>query len=79
MADPEAHPGGVTVSVDRLVRSGALISGEVTFSDSKKAAWYLDQFGRLGLVPEEKGTKPSENDLREFQIQLQAILEKSAY
>ena len=71
--------GGVTITVDQLVRSGSLISGQVTFSDAKKAAWYLDQHGRLGLVPEEKGTKPSEADLKEFQIQLQNLLEKNPY
>jgi len=78
-SEPGLGFGGVTVTVDQLVRSGALLSGQVTFSDSKKAAWYLDQYGRLGLVPEEKGSKPSENDLKNFQAQLQALLERNAY
>jgi hypothetical protein len=77
--EPGAGFGGVQITVDQLVRTGALISGQVTFSDSKKAAWYLDQYGRLGLVPEEKDTKPSEQDLKEFQTQLQILLEKTAY
>lgn len=75
----EAASGGVSITVDHLVRSGALISGEVTFSDGKKAAWYLDQYGRLGLIPEEKGLKPSESDLKAFQSQLQNLLERHAY
>jgi len=85
LEEPEAIPepsfgtGTVTVSVDQLVRAGALLSGQVTFSDSKKAAWYLDQYGRLGLIPEEKGMKPSESDLKEFQMQLQSLLERNAY
>ena len=80
-ANPEAMQGGggVTISVDALVRSGALISGKVTFSDGKKAEWYLDQYGRLGLIPEEQGGKPSEEDLKEFQAQLQILLQKNAY
>jgi len=77
--EPDFGTGAVTVTVDQLVRAGALISGQVTFSDSKKAAWYLDQYGRLGLIPEEKGMKPSEADLKEFQTQLQALLERNAY
>ena len=77
--EPTLGQGRVTVTVDQLVRSGALLSGQVTFSDSKQAAWYLDQYGRLGLIPQEKGANPSESDLKEFQAQLQSILEKNAY
>src|SRR5205085_2323111 len=62
---PEAQPatGGVSVMVDQVMRAGALASGKVTFSDKKSAEWYIDQMGRLGLVPKEQGYKPSEEDL----------------
>lgn len=43
--------GTVSVAVDQLARPGALVSGKVTFSDGMNADWYLDQSGRLGLVP----------------------------
>jgi hypothetical protein len=71
-----APVGKVNVSVDQLARPGAMVSGKVTFSDGKSAEWILDQTGRLGLVPGEKGYKPPAADLQEFQIALQAELQK---
>lgn len=76
MAPAEAGLGRVTVSVDQLARPGALVSGKVTFSDGKSAEWILDQTGRLGVVPGEKGYKPSAPDLQEFQMALQMELQK---
>jgi hypothetical protein len=72
----DALPGKVSVSVDQLTRAGALVSGKVTFSDGKSAEWILDQSGRLGLVPSEKGYKPSPPDVQDFQIALQTELQK---
>ncbi len=71
-----ALPGRVSVSVDQLARPGAVVSGKVTFSDGKSADWVLDQSGRLGLVPGEKGYKPPAPDVQEFQIALQQELQK---
>jgi len=68
---PAAPPGGVSVTVDQLARTGAMASGKVTFSDGQKADWYLDQMGRLGVVPVVKGYKPSQADVQEFQLALQ--------
>jgi len=59
-----------------LARPGALVSGKVKFSDGKTADWILDQAGRLGLVPSQKGYKPPATDLEEFQILLQQELQK---
>lgn len=64
--------GGVTVEIDRLMRPGTALSGTVTFSDGVKAKWFLDQYGRLGLEAEKEGYKPSPEDIREFQLQLQS-------
>ena len=66
--------GGVRVGVDQVTRPGALVSGKVTFSDGKQADWYLDQTGRLGVVPKEEGYKPSQEDIMEFQAELQSEL-----
>src|ERR1043166_715272 len=66
----------VSVTVDRLARPGALVSGNVTFSDGKAAQWYLDQMGRLGVVAKEQGYRPSQADLAAFQAQLQGELAK---
>jgi hypothetical protein len=73
--EPPVPAGGVSVSVDRVARPGALISGKVTFSDGKSAEWHLDQFGRLGLVPQEQGYRPTAADLQTFQNELQAELQ----
>jgi hypothetical protein len=69
----------VSVSVDQLARPGALVSGKVKFSDGKSAEWILDQSGRLGLVPSEKGYKPSPADLQDFQDALQIELQKQGF
>jgi hypothetical protein len=78
---PTATPGsgGVSVTVDQLTRAGALVSGKAKFSDGKTAEWFLDQAGRLGLAPSEKGYKPPPSDLQEFQIALQNELQKIGY
>jgi hypothetical protein len=70
---------GVSVAVDQLTKPGALVSGKVTFSDGKSAEWFLDQTGRLGLAPSEKGYKPPPTALQEFQIALQNELQKLGY
>jgi hypothetical protein len=76
LSPPPPAPGKVNVTVDQLARPGALVSGKVKFSDGKTAEWVLDQAGRLGLVPSEKGYKPPAADVQEFQIALQQELQK---
>lgn len=75
----QAPAGKVSVTVDQLARPGALVSGKVKFSDGKSAEWLLDQMGRLGLVPAEKGYKPAPDDLQEFQTVLQVELQKLGF
>jgi len=62
---------GVSVSVDQIAKPGAVVSGKVTFSDGQTADWYLDQTGRLGVVPKQAGYKPSAADVQDFQLALQ--------
>jgi hypothetical protein len=71
--------GGVAVTVDQLARPGAMVSGKVTFSDGQKADWYLDQTGRLGLVPAQQGYKPSAPDVQQFQLALQDEMAKMGF
>lgn len=78
-AEAEQPPGKVSVTVDQVTRPGALVSGKVTFSDGKDAEWYLDQMGRLGLAPKEQGYKPSQDDLMEFQMELQNELARLGF
>lgn len=79
---PEEVPAGgcaVQLSVDALARPGTVVSGKVTFSDGQKAEWYLDQMGRPGLVPAQKGYRPSQGDIMEFQELLQMELQKMGF
>jgi hypothetical protein len=81
-ADAEVLPpagGNVSVVVDQITRPGAIVSGKVTFSDRQTADWYLDQTGRLGLVPKQAGYKPSAGDVQDFQIALQQEVAKLGY
>jgi hypothetical protein len=61
----------VSVTVDTVTRAGALASGNVRFSDGQSAGWYLDQYGRLGLVPQQPGYKPGAADVEAFQHALE--------
>ncbi len=74
-----AAPGGISVKVDQLARPGAIASGSVTFSDGQSAGWYLDELGRLGLVPEKNGYRPPSADLQQFQATLETELSKLGY
>jgi hypothetical protein len=76
---PAATSGGVSVSVDQLARPGAVVSGKVTFSDGNRAEWYLDQSGRLGLVPQQPGYRPPASDLQQFQMALETELSRMGF
>lgn len=76
ITEPPAGTGRVSVKVDTITRPGALVSGTVTFGDGKDSAWYLDQTGRLGMVPNEPGYRPPEPDIMEFQTLLEQELAK---
>jgi hypothetical protein len=74
--DALAAQGKVSVIVDHIARPGALVSGTVTFSDGNKAEWHLDETGRLGLAPKQKGYRPSDTDVQQFQLAMQSELSK---
>ena len=72
-ADKGEWSGATVVEVNKLVRPGAALSGSVKFASGVKADWVLDQTGRLGL---EKPTgKPTPEDIKEFQVELQKKLQ----
>ncbi len=71
--------GQVSVSVDKLARPGALVSGKVTFTDGNQAAWHLDQTGRLGLVPQQAGYRPPDADVEDFRAALETELAKLGF
>jgi len=72
-ADKGEWSGATVVEVSKLVRPGTALSGSVKFASGVKADWVLDQMGRLGL---EKPTgKPTPEDIKEFQVELQKKLQ----
>jgi hypothetical protein len=74
-----AGGGKVSVTVDQITRPGSIVSGKVTFSDGQTGDWYLDQAGRLALVPKQQGYKPNAADVQDFQIALQQEMAKLGY
>ncbi|MGA2801991.1 MAG: hypothetical protein ABSE97_06455 [Verrucomicrobiota bacterium] len=78
-AEPPSATGKVSVIVDQLTRSGAIVSGKVTFSDNQQADWYLDQTGRLGVVPKQQGYKPSAADVQQFQAALEKEMSRMGF
>ncbi len=72
--DAEDHAGGTKVTVSKLARPGAAMSGSVQFASGAKAEWLLGSDGRIGLQPEPGSDKPTEKDLQEFQVELQKVL-----
>jgi hypothetical protein len=78
-AEPSGATGKVSVIVDQLTRAGAIVSGKVTFSDGQAADWYLDQTGRLGVVPKQQGYKPSAADVQQFQAALEKKIARMGF
>jgi len=69
----------VSVTVDKITRPSALVSGTVHFTDGVKGAWLLDQTGRLALDGVAADYRPSEPDMESFQKELKAELGKLGY
>ncbi|MBL7077036.1 MAG: hypothetical protein ISS31_06165 [Kiritimatiellae bacterium] len=78
-AEIPAAGGNVSVDVDRIVKPGAVVSGNVTFSDGRQATWMVDQLGRLALDAGDKDYRPSEQDVAEFQTALRDALQKQGF
>jgi hypothetical protein len=78
-SDTPSLGGGVSVGLDKIARPGALVSGQVTFSDGQSASWLLDQMGRLGLDGAPADYRPSDADMKSFQEKLQTALQQAGY
>ena len=72
--NPGESSGDVRVTVSPIQRPGAVMSGDVVFSDGGMAEWVLDNSGRLGLNPSTPGYTPPQSDLPEFQQKLREAL-----
>ena len=78
-AVPAAGGDGVSVAMDAVARPGTLASGSVRFSDGQAGVWYLDEQGRLGVAPAQKGYKPAAADVEAFQRKLEVELARVGY
>jgi hypothetical protein len=77
---PASAPGNkVSVTIDQITRPGAMVSGRTTFSDGQSAEWYLDQTGRLGLNPSTPGYRPSQQDVMDFQVELEKLARSQGF
>ena len=68
--------GQVSLTVDQLTRPGAVVSGQVKFSDGNTAGWQIDQTGQLRLLSPTPGYRPPPADVQQFQMLLEAELSK---
>jgi len=79
LAEPPKSQSRTKVTVSKLVRPGAAMSGDVEFASGAKAEWVLDAMGRLGLHPKPGSSRPTEEDIQEFQVELQSKLGGGGY
>ncbi len=70
-AAPAAPRGKTTVELSKIARPGTAASGTVKFGSGVTAEWVVDQFGRLGL--DKASGKPDQQDIQEFQVELQKL------
>lgn len=73
-AKPAGPRGATVVELSKLLKPGALACGSVKFGSGASAEWFLDQYGRLGL--DKANGKPDQQDVQEFQAELQKLFEK---
>lgn len=75
--DAPAGDASVSVTVDKVVRPDALVSGRADFGGGKTASWWLDQMGRLGFDTDDPEFRPSEAQAIAFQTELQKAIQQS--
>ena len=80
--NPRGMPGAlprIAVSLDRVVKPGALVSGEAVFPGGDKVHWILDRAGRLAIDQAPPGFAPSQEEALGFQQSLRETLMKNGY
>lgn len=78
-SEDQAAGPNVQMTLDTLVVPGAMVSGNVVFTDGTKARWLIDQQGRFGVDPEVPGYRPTPEDMQMFQMLLRAELQRKGY
>ena len=57
----------VQVTVSKLARPDAAMSGNYECPSGAKGEWMIDNFGRPGLIPAPDSPKPTAEEMRQFQ------------
>ena len=78
-ASDDLGAGKPGITMDKVVRPGAAMSGDITFSSGKSAEWLIDAFGQPKLMPKDKKHKPSKKEIVEFQEQLSSMLQSQGF
>ncbi len=60
----------VTVTVNKLARPDAAISGSYQCPSGARGEWIVDHYGRPGLIPAEGSPKPTAEEMKQFQQEL---------
>ena len=74
---PGLPPSSVKLTADQVTRPGTIISGKVSFSDGQLASWHMDQTGRLALTGAPSGYQPPQDDIPNFQHQLDLLMQQA--
>jgi hypothetical protein len=69
----------VQVTLDELTLPGTMASGKASFSDGKILSWYVDESGRLGMKAPDPSYQPPQQDIPEFQAQLDRLLMQAGF
>ena len=70
----------VRVTIDKVTRPGAAISGSVTFTNGVTTQWHIDAMHhQLAIIPPKGSAQPSNDELAKFQIALQQELRRHGY
>ncbi|MFO7820453.1 MAG: hypothetical protein R6V56_00100 [Lentisphaeria bacterium] len=65
---------GTQVTVDKVTRPDALMSGTVKFKSGASGKWFIDHSHQLGLAPDSGSGEPTQDDVVEFQKELQKVV-----
>ncbi len=79
---PDADGGsptgdGVVVEISALQRPGSMINGTAKFAGGEQMEWWVDQMGQLGIDPKNPGFRPTAEQMRSFQMELQRAVRGS--
>jgi len=69
----------IPITLDRIMKPGALVSGEAVFPGNQKIHWVLDRTGRLAIDVAPPGFAPTQDEAVAFQTALRDTLMKNGY